>query len=328
MKKIITAGIILPVLLIGILVFMPNLDMLGLLENTNETHTTCRRHYALITGGENDDFWMRVYESARKEGMANSAYVELFGSSLSVEYSRNELLGIARRASVDGIIVEADEDAATQRLIDEIVNAGIPVVTAMKDCSASLRQSYVGINNYDTGVLYGQKIASLLEGKREAKVLVVAKGEMTGVSENLILLGIRETLASELPNCEVQVDNETVMRNSSFAEEEYYNALFMREDLPDVLICQNAVGTICAYQSAVDHNQVGSVDIIGFYDSDTILSAVKKNVLTATLAIDAEQMGAACVDALEDYYTDGHTSGYQAVKMELIDSTKAAEEQE
>ena len=92
-----------------------------------------------------------------------------------------------------------------------------------------------------------------------------------------------------------------------------------------MLICQNAVGTICAYQSAVDHNEVGTVSIIGFYDSDAILTAVKKEVLTATLSIDAEQMGKACVDALEDYYTYGHTSGYQSVKMEIIDSEKAAQ---
>jgi hypothetical protein len=31
------------------------------------------------------------------------------------------------------------------------------------------------------------------------------------------------------------------------------------------------------------------------------------------------------VDALEDYYTYGHTSGYQSVKMEIIDSEKAAQ---
>ena len=147
MKKLIAAGIIVPVLVIGLLVFTPNLDMLGLMKNTDESLTPMGRHYVLITNGENDDFWMRVYDSARREGLENSAYVELFGNRLSVDYSRNELLKIARRASVDGIIVEADEDAATQRLIDEIVNAGIPVVTAMKDCSSSIRQSYVGINN-------------------------------------------------------------------------------------------------------------------------------------------------------------------------------------
>ncbi|MBR3069324.1 MAG: hypothetical protein IKG62_04665, partial [Lachnospiraceae bacterium] len=124
MKKLIAAGIIVPVLIIGLLVFTPNLDMLGLMKNTDESLAPMGRHYVLITNGENDDFWMRVYDSARREGLENSAYVELFGSRLSVDYSRNELLKIARRASVDGIIVEADEDAATQRLIDEIVNAG------------------------------------------------------------------------------------------------------------------------------------------------------------------------------------------------------------
>lgn len=323
MKKIITAGLIITLLGV-VLLYRAQISIFGPAENANETYTECERHYVLITNGENDDFWDHVYQSALAEGLENQAYVERFGSTLSVDYTRNELLKIALLASVDGVIVEADEDKETQTLIDALVNANIPVVTALKDCSASLRQCYVGSNNYDTGVLYGQKIADLMKGRRKAEVLVVSSGDTPGPYENLILLGIRETVAELLPNCKVKVDIANISRNSSFAEEEYYNSLFMDDDLPDVLICQNALGTICAYQSAIDHNQVGKVEIIGFYDSPAILAEVQKKVLTATLSIDAEQIGISCVRALEDYYAYGYTSGYQAVRMALIDSTMAA----
>lgn len=322
MKKIIIAGTIAALLMLGIAAIVFRTRPL---EDRSESLDVCDRHYVLITNGENTEFWDRVYQSAKAEGLAHNVYVEMFGSGLSMAYSRDELLKIARQASVDGIIVEADEDATTGKLIDEIVNEGIPVVTAMRDCYSSLRQSFVGVNHYDTGVLYGQKIASLLDGKQEARVLVIAEGKAGDVHENLVLLGIRETLAKEMPNCHVQVDSDSISRTSSFAEEEYFNTLFMGEDLPDILICQDAVGTICAYQSAVDHNQVGSVDIIGFYDSDTILTEVQKGVLTATLSIDAEQAGRACVDALEDYYAYGYTNEYNALSMALIDEDRAEE---
>ena len=71
------------------------------------------RHYVMITGREDSDFWDRVYESALAEGKKRSVYVERFGEDLAVEYERNELLRLAMQASVDGIIVPGDEEEET-----------------------------------------------------------------------------------------------------------------------------------------------------------------------------------------------------------------------
>ncbi|MDO4260931.1 MAG: hypothetical protein Q4C82_02540 [Eubacteriales bacterium] len=70
-----------------------------------EERRTYSRHYAMITGGEDSEFWDKVYESALEEGRESGVYVERFGSGLAVEYSRSELIDLAVQASVDGIIV-------------------------------------------------------------------------------------------------------------------------------------------------------------------------------------------------------------------------------
>ena len=62
------------------------------------------------------------------------------------------------RASVDGIIVTGDDEEETVELIDEAVDAGIPVVTILSDCIESRRQCFVGSNNYNIGQEYGRQI--------------------------------------------------------------------------------------------------------------------------------------------------------------------------
>ena len=89
------------------------------------------RHYVMITGREDSDFWDRVYESAQEEGKERGVYVERFGEDLSVKYSRNELLRLAMQASVDGIIVPGDEEEETIALLQEVVEQGIPVVNVL-----------------------------------------------------------------------------------------------------------------------------------------------------------------------------------------------------
>ena len=125
------------------------------------------RHYVMITGREDSDFWDRVYESAQEEGKERGVYVERFGEDLSVKYSRNELLRLAMQASVDGIIVPGDEEEETIALLQEVVEQGIPVVNVLQDSTGSIRQCFVGNNSYNLGQDYGRQILELLAEKED-----------------------------------------------------------------------------------------------------------------------------------------------------------------
>lgn len=60
----------------------------------------------------------------------------------------------------------------------------------------------------------------------------------------------------------------------------------------------------------VDYNIVGQVYILGFYTSDTILQAVDKNIISATIAVDYRDMGSRCVDALNEYLDTGYVNDF------------------
>lgn len=301
-------------------------------QSSAGNYETYSRHFAMITAGEDEEFWGQVYEGALEAGKKEQAYVERFGANLAVDYDRSQLLQIAIQASVDGIIVAGDEEDDTVALIDQAVDLGIPVVTVFQDSTGSRRQCYVGINSYNLGQEYGQQIEKLLtdaegQGDEAKRVLVLMDESRLDTSQNLILLGIRETLEKDLgENYPVVVETRPVDNTRNFSSEESIRDIFLSEtDLPDILICLNAVYTRCAYQAAVDYNKVGEVQVLGYYDSDVILEAVSKNIITSTIALDTEAMGAACVEALNEYIDTGYTNGYMAVQTRWIGQTEAEE---
>lgn len=289
------------------------------------------RHYAMITAGEDEELWDRIYESALAEGKERGVYVERFGEQLAGEYGREELIKIAIQASVDGIIVPGDEDEETIRLLNQAVEEGIPVVTVLRDSGGSLRQCFVGNNSYHLGQEYGRQIVHLL-GERMGsahlpmRVLVLTDGSHMDSSQETILLGIRETVENELGGEDTAVVETMAVDNSrSFGAEESIRDIFLEaETLPDILVCTNALYTRCAYQAAVDYNQVGAVQLIGYYDSEAILDAVAKNIISATFAPNTGQIGQLCVQALEEYAQTGYTNNYMAVDVQMITSQEAS----
>lgn len=288
-----------------------------------------KKHYALITGTGENEFWDKVYESACEEGEKNDIYVERFGNHLAVQYSRNDLLKLAIQAGVDGIIVPGDEDKETVGLIDEAVSCGIPVVTVLNDSTGSTRKCFVGNNNYNLGQDYGKQIEKLIKERDSqgtlTKVLVLLDKDRLDTSQNLILLGIRETLEQRLgEEYPVQVDTALVDNTGTFGSEESIRDIFLdSERLPNIMVCLSEIHTRCAFQAAVDYNKVGTVEILGYYDSQSVLEAVSKDIVSATIAPDTEQMGKYCVQALEEYQETGYTNGYMAVETYLITDREA-----
>ena len=50
-----------------------------------------------------------------------------------------------------------------------------------------------------------------------------------------------------------------------------------------MLVCMDEVVTECVYQALVDYNQVGNVDVVGFYYSDVILDGISKGIISSAI---------------------------------------------
>ena len=307
-----------------------------------EQYNEYERQYVLITKDIDDTFWDSVYEEMKKTGDATGAYVERLGRNLSMEYSKSDLLRIAIDSHVDGIILEADESDETTALINKADMEGIPVVTILHDCMGTTRKSYVGISNYNLGNEYGKLIINAVEDieTREkemaaeaqrgegdvaagpVQVLILMDKNSTDTSQNIIYTAIQEALEKKgFDESQVEVETAAISNDGAFGSEESIRDIFQnREYQPDVIVCLNELNTTSVYQTVVDQNKVGQIIIIGYYDSDTILRAVERNAIYATITVNTTQIGSYCVEALNEYLDTGHVSDYFSVDFTLINA--------
>lgn len=271
-------------------------------------------YYAMISSNHESALWRSIYQGAVEAAAESGAYVEMLGSNLSTDYSRQDLMRIAIASGVDGIILEADESGDYTGLINEADAAGIPVVTVMGDDTTSNRKSFIGVNNYNLGREYGRQV--LLAGEDVQEVLVLISTSMPDTSQNIIFSGIQETLV-EAGRDDIRVYAAAIEGDNTFAVEESVRDVFLEQSM-DVLICLDELSTTCAYQAVVDFNRVGQIDIIGYYDSETILRGIERNVIHSTIALDTREMGEYSIEALEEYRETGYVSDYFGVDTDLI----------
>ena len=293
-------------------------------------------YYIMIAGDTNSSLWRSVYEGAYEAGLSKNSYVDLLNDFFENGYSREDLMRIAIASEVDGIIVGADESDEMTELINEAAGQGIPVVTLYGDNTRSERCTFVGIGSYDLGREYGREVLEIAQmkhfstqaqddetqveaEKRPVRVMVLVNAYAQDSGQNILCSGIQETIENEKQEgMEIELSLVSIDGTNTFSVEESIRDIFMEEDLPDIIVCLNELNTVCVYQAVVDYNKVGQVNILGYYDSDTIIKAIDRNVIDATISIDTAQMGKYCVDALTEYNTYGNTSQYFIADIELI----------
>ncbi len=295
-----------------------------------EAYMVYDKYFALITSDDKADFWQDVYTGASQSGEEIGDYVEIFAQDTGVEYTLEERMDIAIASNVDGIIVEGEDSALLKEKIEKAYNNNIPVVVVSGDVTDSERISFVGVSRYELGQTYGKQTCELanliLEERRESgdkrtdlKVMVlISKEEDSG--QDLLVSGIREEIAkSYILSNRIELQTYPVDDFGSFAAEESIRDIFMgKEDAPDILICLSEIYTTCAYQAVIDYNKVGVTNIIGYYDSETILHGIDKEIIYSTVSMDAEQMGHYSATALSEYLDMGYASEYFTVDTYVV----------
>ena len=232
---------------------------------------------------------------------------------------------IAVDAAVDGIIVVADETEEMTELIDRADAKGIPVITVGRDNTASARKSFVGFGFYDLGQSFAKQILRNVSDDPK-DVLVLLSSDTEGSAQNIIFQGIRETIDRLDASRYFTLETMSVPETTAFGAEEVISSMFRRNDeLPDIVVCLNEVYTTCVCQALVDHNRVGETIVYGFYENSTILSSIQKNIISATVTVNTEQMGRFCVDALEEYNESGYVNEFFPADIEEISQNNIEE---
>lgn len=295
--------------------------------------TVYDRYYVMISDDADSTLHRSVCEACRAAAAEQGAYLEMMSDQLPGGYTAAELLEIAIDSDVDGIVLSANGGPEIQTLVNRTAEKGIPIITVLTDFPDSERVSFVGVGNYNLGKEYGQLIIKLASQEKyrgkpfSAVVLMDAGAETSG--QNVLFSALKTTVEEEAVSREapIEISMSAVDSTNSFSVEESVRALFMekRNSLPDVIVCLNENDTTGVYQTVVEFNEVGRVNILGSYDSEPILKGIERGVIYATIAADTGRLGAFCIQALTDYYEFGNTSQYYTGDITLITAANAAD---
>lgn len=320
-------GVAVSILLLGGMWFLFQKGTAEIALREAGTQKKYERHYVMIAEDTRSSLWREIYKSAAREAEESNVYLELMNSDGMQEYSLEDSLRISIASKVDGIIMQPNGSAAGRELIREAAENGIPVVAALEDDSDSERVSFVGINSYQMGTAYGEAILKMLSEDKaqtaahpedKVRVLVLLSADKRDTGTSLMVAQLTSEVKKEAPDAEMSLYY--VNNSGNFELEEAIRDIFLnQEELPDMLVCMDEMITECAYQAVVDYNQVGNVDIIGYYESDTILDSIKKGTVAATISFSTDEIGRYSVEALNEYHLLGHVSNYFNVTLRTVD---------
>ena len=275
------------------------------------------RHYVFVSSDSSkmmQDIFNDIYQACDSTG----AYLEWCGKGTQRRYTAAECIDIAIAMGADGIILYPDGSSTLEASIEQAQDAGTPVVTILRDLSDSVRVSYVGVSNYQMGEQYGGWLLSLMNNGTSRVCLLQDSGD----SENEIQLLFTQTVQAVRNGSSDDEKMELVTRSVDstvdFDAEEVIRDILLDENRPDILICRNSVQTECAIQALVDYNLVGKVQVIGYYLTDTILAALRQDLIPVTMMIDTKALGQDCAQALGEYLDMERTSNYYNIRLDSI----------
>lgn len=312
---IVSSMAVIGVLLLGMFTYYQN--NVAKITGANGDLKEYGRHYLFISSDESQ-MGQDIYDAACRTADAEGVYLEWCGRETGSKFSDEDCIDIGIASDVDGIILYPHEDENLTDAIGQAAESGIPVVTLVRDVSESSRISYVGVSNYQRGVLYGDEIAQLLHDGVNRVILLTDAGD-SEVELNLLYAQMTQTVKSEAGEGKIMsLATKMVDGTTGFDAEETIRNLLVGDDVPDILICGTPAQTECAIQALVDYNKVSQIQVIGSYTTEMTLSALKRELIPATITLDTSALGADGVKALDEYLDSGHVSDYYNISLECI----------
>ncbi len=278
------------------------------------------RHY-LFVSSDRSQMLQDIYENISNACEASGAYLEWCSRGAPENYTAAQCIDISIAMKADGILVYPDNSSGLEDAIARAAKEDIPVVTILRDLPDSGRVSYIGVSNYQMGEMYGGHLLSLMENGENKVCLLKDAGDPENETQ-LLYTQIVQAIRNGAPSGKtMDLRVESVDSRTDFDAEEVIRDVLLGDERPDILICQNIVQTECAIQALIEYNLVGTVKVIGYYVTDTVIQALRQELIPVTMTIDTVMLGEDSVQALDEYLELGRVSSYYNITLSGITPT-------
>ncbi len=197
-----------------------------------------------------------------------------------VDYDMTAMINSMEQAAAEnpsGINV-VGFDPALKPAIDQLIEAGVPVVTLDAEVYGSKRLTFLGTGNFNAGVVGGRILANLIGGK--GKVALITKVGQSNLEERIA--GYKDVFEKEFPDIElVQIIDD---QSDSAKAADGLKAVLQREPELAGVGCVEAAGGVGAATASKELGLVGKLKIVSMDRDDGTLKFIEDGVIDASIA--------------------------------------------
>lgn len=247
-------------------------------DNDEVVVDNSNKEFYMVAFNSGYPYWKQVFRGFEDAGNQFGVKTVLGGST---EYDLNKSLTAFEQVvamNPAGIAVTSMDAEAYAPIIDEAIEAGIPVVTFDIDSPRSKRIAYIGTENYEAGANAAYYIGDKLNGK--GKVAAITNQSQSNIVERI--KGFEDTITKEYPNIEIaQVvdsgEDETAAANNAAS------LLTNNKDI-DYILATTVIASSGAQQAVEEAGLNDQTKIVAF-DIDTVtLDAIGSDRVEATIS--------------------------------------------
>jgi ribose transport system substrate-binding protein len=233
--------------------------------------------YVLISANLQVPYWQTAEAGFAAAAAQMNVRSEVDGPQSFDPKAERDAVDQAVQKKVSGILLDVTDAALLKDSIDRAIAAGIPVITIDSDAPASKRLFFIGTNNYQAGLVGGQRLAHELGVK--GNVVVFTMPDQPNLQDRLT--GYKAALA-RTPEIKITrvVD---IQGDPRIAFDTTTQIIRKERDKVDAFVCLEALSGKEVASVLNSFHVTGKVVIAMDTDQET-LDWVRKGVIAATIA--------------------------------------------
>lgn len=233
--------------------------------------------YILVTVNRQVSYWKTAFAGLNQAAKEMGVHADMTGPDNYDPNAEHEAMqrAIARKPS--GILVSAANASVVTPDIDAALAQGIPVITVDSDAPDSKRLFFVGTDNHKAGLLGGNLVAKLLNGRGNVAVFTMPnqpnlKARLRGY----------EDAFTDHPDIKVtQVVDVKGDPNVAF---DAARRLLEGKPKIDAFVCLESIACPEVGEVVNRQNMGGKVVIVAMDTDDLTINWIQKGVISATIA--------------------------------------------
>lgn len=262
----------------------------------------------LISHVYTNPYWQYVKMGAEKAAKERGAIISYEGPNVANAEEGVKLINMAYASKASGIITYVQEEEKYIKVINKVVESGIPLLTIDSDAEKSKRIAYIGTDNVQAGVEAAKEMIKRIGQNGNVGIIMGGKSVKNQIER---VKGFKEYIEK---NSKINI-SDIESSDSYLIEAELAAKKILTNNLKiDALLCTSALDGPGAAKAVMNMGLSGKVKIISFDDLPETLEYIEKGIITSTVVQRPYNMGYIAVNIMMNiiegkkeegiYYTD------------------------